>query len=90
MQAKRTKSIMALCVTIALSGCAVYPTPLTDSELATAASDNQSAVTADQEPVGGKISLYDAMARALKYNLDHRVEEAEAAVRRRRTRSFTL
>jgi outer membrane protein TolC len=66
----------------ALAGCAVYPTPLTDAELAEVADANQATVTADQEPVTGSISLYGAMARALKYNLDHRVEEAEAAVRR--------
>ncbi|MEQ1652028.1 MAG: TolC family protein, partial [Hyphomicrobium sp.] len=59
----------------------MHPTPLTDTELAAASDTNQSAVTADQEPVVEAISLYDAMARALKYNLDHRVEEAEAAVR---------
>ncbi len=82
MQVKRTTTIMALCVTAVLGGCAIYPTPLTDAELSAAAETNQATVTADQEPVSGRISLYDAMARALKYNLDHRVEEAEAAVRR--------
>ncbi|MEQ1669326.1 MAG: TolC family protein [Hyphomicrobium sp.] len=64
-----------------MGGCAIYPTPLSEAELAAAADTNQASVTADQEPVKGAISLYDAMARALKYNLDHRVEEAEAAVR---------
>ena len=29
---------------------------------------------ADQEPIKGSIGLYEAMARALKYNLDYRVE----------------
>jgi outer membrane protein TolC len=71
--------VLSLCAV--LSGCAVYPTPLTDVELQAAATTNESQVTADQEPVNGAVSLYEAMARALKYNLDHRVEEAEAAVR---------
>lgn len=77
----RAFAILALSVCAGLAGCAVYPTPLTDVELSTAAANNQSDVTANQEPIAGEITLYDAMARALKYNLDHRVEEAEAAVR---------
>lgn len=77
----RAHSILVLCFCALMGGCAIYPTPLADADLAAAAAANQSDVTADQEPVSGSISLYDAMARALKYNLDHRVEEAEAAVR---------
>lgn len=71
----------ALLASAALGGCTVYPQPLNETELSTAATDNVSRVVTDQEPVAGPISLYEAMARALKYNLDHRVEEAEAAVR---------
>lgn len=77
----RASSLLAIVMAAGLSGCAVHPTPLTDAELTTAATDNQSEVTANQEPVTREIALYEAMARALKYNLDHRVEEAEAAVR---------
>lgn len=73
--------ILALCFGVALSGCAVHPTPLTDTELAVAAEENHSKVAAEQEPITKPVTLYEAMARALKYNLDHRVEEAEAAVR---------
>jgi outer membrane protein TolC len=35
---------------------------------------DRAVLTKDQEPVSGPIDLYDAMARALKYNLDARVE----------------
>jgi|CXWK01.1.fsa_nt_gi outer membrane protein TolC len=65
----------------ALSGCTVYPLPLTDTELSAAADLNAGQVVTGQEPISGPVTLYEAMARALKYNLDHRVEEAEAAVR---------
>lgn len=74
-------SAAALLGASVLGGCAIHPTPLTDAELSTAASANAGNVTSDQEPIGKAVSLYEAMARALKYNLDHRVEEAEAAVR---------
>ncbi|MFJ5370805.1 TolC family protein, partial [Bosea sp. CER48] len=36
---------------------------------------------ADQEPVSGAIDLYEAMARALKYNLDHKVEVFDTVVK---------
>ena len=77
----RVLSFIAIAVAAWLTGCAVSPAPLTDVELTSAADANQASVTANQEPVSGDIALYEAMARALKYNLDHRVEEAEAAVR---------
>ncbi len=81
MRARYVVSIAGLLAASVLGGCAIYPSPLTDAELATTAAINVTEVTADQEPIKGSITLYEAMARALKYNLDHRVEEAEAAVR---------
>ncbi len=66
---------------LGLAGCVVNPIPLTDVELSSAADSNLARVVADQEEISRPITLYEAMARALKYNLDHRVEEAEAAVR---------
>lgn len=61
-------------VSFMLAGCVVKPKPLTDNELLVAAESNLSRVTANQEPVGQSVTLYEAMARALKYNLDHQVE----------------
>ena len=59
---------------IFLSGCSVTLEPLSESELALNAETNISNIDADQEPITRSISLYEAMARALKYNLDHKVE----------------
>jgi outer membrane protein TolC len=81
MQARLSVSILSLLALSALGGCAVYPTPLSETELSAAAEWNTSLVVANQEPISGSVTLYDAMARALKYNLDHRVEAAEGAVR---------
>lgn len=67
----------------ALAGCAIAPVALTEDEVTVRASDALARVTADQEPVTASIDLYDAMARALKYNLDHRVETMEATLRSR-------
>lgn len=68
---------------VLLAGCTVTPKPLTPSEIATTAERNIQAVDADQEPVGGPIDLYEAMARALKYNLDYKVEMAQEALKGR-------
>ena len=45
------------------------------------ATDKLKRVTANQEPISGPIDLYEAMARALKYNLDTKVELKEKALR---------
>jgi outer membrane protein TolC len=66
-----------------LAGCAVTPLVLGEGEISAKATDQLARVTADQEPVTGAIDLYEAMARALKYNLDHRVEAMDAALRAR-------
>ncbi|MEL6226810.1 MAG: TolC family protein, partial [Pseudomonadota bacterium] len=60
---------------------AITAEPLTDAELASAADENLANVTAEQEPIRGRVGLFDAMARALKYNLDHKVEVYQAALR---------
>ncbi len=74
---KLSISLSALLV----AGCTINPEKLTTAELASMASNNLSQVTIDQEPVQGSIDLYEAMARALKYNLDHKVEVFETVVR---------
>ncbi|MEJ8847259.1 TolC family protein [Variovorax rhizosphaerae] len=40
-----------------------------------------SRMAADQEPVSAPVDLYNAMARAIKYNLDYRVEVMDQALR---------
>jgi outer membrane protein TolC len=63
---------------LALGGCSVEALPLTENELSLSAGSQLVQVTADQEPVTRDITLYEAMARAVKYNLDHRVKLFEA------------
>ena len=66
-----------------LHGCAVTPEPLSDAVLAERAERELTRLTADQEPVSGPIDLYEAAARALKYNLDYRLEVMEKALANR-------
>ncbi len=57
-----------------LTSCVVKPEPLDSADVSTFAEDNLARVVANQEPLTGPITLYDAMARAIKYNLDFHVE----------------
>nr|MDJ0780296.1 TolC family protein [Gammaproteobacteria bacterium] len=60
-----------------ISGCSVMPTPFSKEDIRTQAEQDRAAVTQNQEAVQGPISLYESIARALKYNLDYRLEFAE-------------
>lgn len=77
------KLMLGLSATALLAGCAVKPEPLTPSDLQTTAERNFQTVDADQEPVAAPIDLYEAMARALKYNLDYKVELMDEALKSR-------
>ena len=60
-----------------LSGCAIKPTPFTVAQLQQTVQDDRSAMFSRQQPVTGPITLDEAMARAIRYNLDHRLKMME-------------
>ena len=64
-----------------MGGCALQPQALAPVEVNAYTQDKLSRYAANQEPVSGSIDLYEAMARALKYNLDFRVELFTQALR---------
>ncbi|WP_447971269.1 TolC family protein [Nitrospira sp. M1] len=57
-----------------LTGCVVTPTVLTSTEINTRVDHDLQQLTSNQAPVRAPIDLYEAMARALKYNLEAKVE----------------
>jgi len=74
-------SLLALAVAaLCLSGCGIKPTPFTDSELKQTAQADRTEMFSDQQPVTGPITLDEAMARAIRYNLDHRLKMMEEAL----------
>ncbi|WP_321956762.1 TolC family protein [Paraburkholderia bannensis] len=74
-------TLVALSVAVLwLSGCAIKPTPFTDAERAQTAQADRTSMFANQQPVSGPISLDEAMARAIRYNLDHRLKMMEEAL----------
>ena len=74
------KQVAAAVLAVWLAGCAIQPQALTSEEMVSFAETNLSALAADQEPITGPVTLYEAMARALKYNLDFRVERMKQAL----------
>ncbi len=74
------RTIMAAGLSLLLAGCAVSPQVLTEEEIAGFTAENLERLAAQQAPITGPVSLYEAMARALKYNLDFRVEQMKEAL----------
>jgi outer membrane protein TolC len=66
-----------------IAGCAVHPVALSLDERKAAMENGEREMFDNQQPVQGPITLEEAMARALKYNLDSRVKLMEAAVEQR-------
>jgi outer membrane protein TolC len=79
-QISRTAAVAMLLAT-GLTGCSLSPEPLSFGQLEIITNNNLSKVTANQEAVHGAISLHEAMARAVKYNLDHKVELMQTQLR---------
>ena len=73
--------VVPFILALALGGCAVNPEPVGVDALAVRVGGVVDRAFAAQEPIGGAIDIYEAIARALKYNLDHRVEIMQQAVR---------
>lgn len=63
-----------------LSGCAVVPQPYSQDEFMAQAKGERGRLYDDQEPVKGRLTLHEAMARAIRYNLDHKVKQIEKAL----------
>lgn len=72
-------SVMLAC-SLAVAGCSVDLKPFTQEENAARVESDLSALFADQERISGPIMLEEAIARALTYNLDHRLKLMERAV----------
>jgi outer membrane protein TolC len=67
-----------------MTGCgSLSPKPFTAEQQRERASADLGKLARDQEPVRGPVSLYEAMARAMKYNLDFRLELLEKALAQR-------
>lgn len=73
-------SAAAVCAALLSAGCSLAPSPLSVSETRAQIKNDRDQLFVRQEPVDAPLTLYQAMSRALKYNLDHRVKMMERAV----------
>lgn len=73
-------SLLAAAV-LALSACTTLtPVPVTEAALAETNAADRNAMRQNVEPINGPLTLDEAMARALKYNLDRRARLMEEAL----------
>ncbi|UTY57613.1 TolC family protein [Massilia sp. erpn] len=73
--------LLPLSAALVLSGCASYtPTPLKQADLAAASRADRQRAQQDVVPLQGPLSLDEAVARALKYNLARRTRLMEESL----------
>jgi outer membrane protein TolC len=75
--------IGAIAISVCVGGCAFVPHPLTDAERAAEASQDMADVFSVQEPLTHALTLEEAFARAMAYNLDERVKLMERQIAQR-------
>ena len=75
-------TLAALAAALWLAGCSMNPVKVTPDEVAQRVRSDQEQMYKDQVPVSGRISYSDALARALKYNLDYRLKMMEGTLAR--------
>ncbi|WP_252271411.1 TolC family protein [Pseudomonas subflava] len=68
---------------LAISGCAVTSQPIERSTSEQRAQSDLQSMFKDQEPLSGPLTLHEAMARAVKYNLEARLKVMEEAMAQR-------
>jgi outer membrane protein TolC len=77
-----TRVAAAAMLTAALfaAGCAVTPQRATQDEVRSRVASDSAAMYLNQAPISAALSLEEAMARTLKYNLDYRLKKMESAL----------
>ena len=77
---KKTVLALALAATFGLAGCMSLPVPFAPQDILEQSSKDREAAQANVEPVQNAITLEEAIARALKYNLERRTRMMEEAL----------
>lgn len=69
-----------LLTVLTVSACTVTPQPLNQTDIKAMVESDLKKVFQQQEPLSKPLTIYDAMARVLKYNLDNRLKMMEEAL----------
>ncbi|MBP2306289.1 TolC family protein [Azospirillum melinis] len=79
--ANAAKSVgAAILLSTLITGCAIAPKPLTSSEMSAVVSTDRAAIEKSTVAISGSITLEEAVARALKQNLDYRTRLMEQSL----------
>lgn len=80
---KAAKLFSISVLALAVGGCAVTSQPIDRSVSEQRAQQDLATMFKDQEPLSGPLTLHEAMARAVKYNLEARLKVMEEAMAQR-------
>jgi len=82
---KKETVLSLIAMVLIVSGCSVQTQPIDFEANSVVSYQRIDTIIKDEEPITGPISLYEAMARALKYNLDEKIELLDEEFRRKQT-----
>jgi len=75
--------LSAIVLALSLAGCStIMPSPISINEIKTRSQQDIMVAQKDIEPINGPLTVEEAIARALKYNLDNRTRMMEEALAR--------
>ncbi len=74
------QTLVALAVAALVAGCSVAPKAITADEVRDRVKADTARMYVDQAPITAPIPMEEAVARALKYNLDYRLKKMESAL----------
>jgi outer membrane protein TolC len=74
------RTLVALAVVAVVAGCSVTPKAVTADEVRDRVKSDTAKMYVDQAPINAPIAMEEAVARALKYNLDYRLKKMESAL----------
>jgi outer membrane protein TolC len=74
------RTLVALAVTAVVAGCSVTPKTITADEVRERVKSDTARMYVDQAPIAAPITMEEAVARSLKYNLDYRLKRMESAL----------
>lgn len=78
--ARITSRLSIISIASVLSACAITPQPIDGDARRTVLGLERAELTRDQEAITGPVTLEQASARAIKYNLDYRIKAMETAL----------
>ncbi|CAK0751980.1 hypothetical protein CCP2SC5_1850003 [Azospirillaceae bacterium] len=83
LASKQLRHILLSGVVLALTACAAVPEPFSIDETRERVNRDKAVIFGSSAPISGPIALDEALARAIKFNLDHRSEMLSQVVSQR-------